>query len=134
MPLIQSALDKVSPNVVADIAITALLIYWLFSLIRGTRAVRLVIGVCLLLLVYARRSDLRSPSSCGSSSRPSAYVGLFALVVVFQPELRERARSHRPPRFAGHGSFRRPSSRSRSTSRPKSPARLSGCRAKDTAH
>ena len=52
MPLLQSALDKVSPNVVADIAITALLIYWLFSLIRGTRAVRLVVGVCLLFLVY----------------------------------------------------------------------------------
>ena len=35
MPLIQSVLDKVSPNVVADIAITALLIYWLFSLDQG---------------------------------------------------------------------------------------------------
>ncbi|HEY5473096.1 MAG TPA: hypothetical protein VIK32_07895, partial [Candidatus Limnocylindrales bacterium] len=52
MPLIQSALEQVSPNVLADVAITALLIYWLFSLIRGTRAVRLVVGVCLLLLVY----------------------------------------------------------------------------------
>ena len=53
MPLLQSVLQEVSPNVVADVAITALLIYWLFSLIRGTRAVRLVIGVCLLLVVYA---------------------------------------------------------------------------------
>ena len=35
-----------------DIAITALLIYWLFSLIRGTRAVRLVIGVTVLFVVY----------------------------------------------------------------------------------
>jgi len=87
MPLIQSALDKVSPNVVADIAITALLIYWLFSLIRGTRAVRLVIGVCLLFLVYgaALAFDLQLLKLI---LQTGAYVGLFALVVVFQPELR----------------------------------------------
>jgi diadenylate cyclase len=87
MPLLQSALDKISPNVVADIAITALLIYWLFSLIRGTRAVRLVVGVCLLFLVYgaALALDLRLLILI---LQTGAYVGLFALVVVFQPELR----------------------------------------------
>ena len=87
MPLLQSALGQVSPNVVADIAITALLIYWLFSLIRGTRAVRLVIGVCLLFLVYgaALAFDLRLLTVI---LQTGAYVGLFALVVVFQPELR----------------------------------------------
>jgi diadenylate cyclase len=87
MPLLQSALDNVTPNVVADIAITALLIYWLFSLIRGTRAVRLVVGVCLLLLVYgaAVTLDLKLLTVI---LQTGAYVGLFALVVVFQPELR----------------------------------------------
>jgi diadenylate cyclase len=87
MPLLQSALDNVSPSVVADIAITALLIYWLFSLIRGTRAVRLVVGVCLLFLVYgaALAFDLRLLTLI---LQTGAYVGLFALVVVFQPELR----------------------------------------------
>jgi diadenylate cyclase len=87
MPLIQSVLDKISPNVVADVAITALLIYWLFSLIRGTRAVRLVIGVCLLFLVYgaALTFDLKLLTVI---LQTGAYVGLFALVVVFQPELR----------------------------------------------
>jgi diadenylate cyclase len=87
MPLLQSALDQVTPNVVADIAITALLIYWLFSLIRGTRAVRLVVGVGLLLLVYAAAVafDLRLLTMI---LQTGAYVGLFALVVVFQPELR----------------------------------------------
>jgi diadenylate cyclase len=87
MPLLQSALDTVSPNVVADVAITALLIYWLFSLIRGTRAVRLVVGVCFLLVVYgaAVTFDLRLLKVI---LQTSAYVGLFALVVVFQPELR----------------------------------------------
>ncbi len=87
MALIQSVLDKVTPNVVADIAITALLIYWLFSLIRGTRAVRLVIGVCFLFLVYgaALAFDLQLLKVI---LQTGAYVGLFALVVIFQPELR----------------------------------------------
>jgi diadenylate cyclase len=87
MPLLKSALDNVGPNVVADIAITALLIYWLFSLIRGTRAVRLVVGVCLLLVVYeaALAFDLKLLTLI---LQTGAYVGLFALVVVFQPELR----------------------------------------------
>jgi diadenylate cyclase len=87
MPLIDTTLGQVSLNVVADVAITALLIYWLFSLIRGTRAVRLVIGVILLLLVYAAAVtfDLQLLRVI---LQTSAYVGLFALVVVFQPELR----------------------------------------------
>jgi diadenylate cyclase len=87
MPVLQSALDQIHPNAVADIAITALLIYWLFSLIRGTRAVRLVVGVCLLFLVYAvaLTLDLRLLTQI---LQTGAYVGLFALVVVFQPELR----------------------------------------------
>ncbi len=89
MALIQSVLQdlKISPNNVADIAITALLIYWLFSLIRGTRAVRLVVGVCLLFLVYgaALTFDLKLLTVI---LQTGAYVGLFALVVIFQPELR----------------------------------------------
>src|SRR3972149_5393532 len=43
---------EIQPIAVVDIAITAVLIYWLFSLIRGTRAVRLVIGVISLYAVY----------------------------------------------------------------------------------
>jgi diadenylate cyclase len=87
MPPLQSALNSVSANVVADVAITALLIYWLFSLIRGTRAVRLVVGVCLLLVVYAAAVtfDLKLLKVI---LQTTAYVGLFALVVIFQPELR----------------------------------------------
>src|SRR5215510_7196485 len=62
-PLLQSILGAIDLTAIVDIGITALLIYWLFSLIRGTRAVRLVIGVSVLVVVYA-------------------------LVVIFQPELR----------------------------------------------
>ncbi len=79
--------QQVRLTTLVDIGITALLIYWLFSLIRGTRAVRLVIGVSVLFVVYvlavAFGLELLTRIMQGG-----AVVGLFALVVIFQPELR----------------------------------------------
>ena len=85
--VLQSILEQVRLASVLDIAITAVLIYWLFSLIRGTSAVRLVIGVSVLFAVYfaARFFNLRLLTQILETG---AVVGLFALVVIFQPELR----------------------------------------------
>ena len=85
--LLASIADRIDLTSLIDIGITALLIYWLFSLIRGTRAVSLVIGVSVLFAVYAaaRAFDLRLLTQI---LQTLAVVGLFALVVVFQPELR----------------------------------------------
>jgi len=87
MTFIESLVGQISFTTLLDIGITALLIYWLFSLIQGTRAVRLVIGVAVLILVYALAQllDLRLLSQI---LQTGAVVGLFALVVIFQPELR----------------------------------------------
>jgi len=86
-PVLAPILDQVRPSTLLDIAITALLIYWLFSLIRGTRAVRLVIGVTVLFALYAVAVwlDLRMVIQI---LQTGAIVGIFAFVVVFQPELR----------------------------------------------
>ena len=85
--LIASIVEQVRLVTLLDIGITALLFYWLFSLIRGTRAVSLVIGVSILVAVYfvAQALGLRLVSQI---LQTGAVVGLFALVVVFQPELR----------------------------------------------
>ncbi len=87
LPFLQSLLQQVTPNVLLDVGITALFIYWLFSLIRGTRAVTLVIGVSVLLGIYALAQflELRLFTQI---LQAGAFVGVFALVVVFQPELR----------------------------------------------
>jgi diadenylate cyclase len=85
--LIDSILNGVRPTTFLDIGITALLIYWLFSLIRGTSAVRLVIGVSVLFAVYFAARIL-SLHLLTQILETGAVVGLFALVVVFQPELR----------------------------------------------
>lgn len=70
-----------------DIALVAFIIYWVFILIRGTRAVRIVIGLSILYLVYlaAEAANLQLLSTL---LQTGAVVGLFAIVVVFQPELR----------------------------------------------
>src|SRR5512144_2396267 len=85
--LISSILDQVRLTTILDIGITALLIYWLFSLIRGTRAVRLIIGVTVLFAVYFAAQALQL-LLLTQSLQTRAVVGLFARVVVFQPELR----------------------------------------------
>lgn len=72
---------------IIDILLVAFVIYWLFILIRGTRAVRIVIGLALLYIVYLAALffgfDLLQ-----RLMETAAVVGLFAVVVVFQPELR----------------------------------------------
>jgi len=77
----------VQPVAILDIALTALLIYGLFSLIRGTRAVRLVIGVTVLYVIYVGAQAL-GLQLLSQILQAGAVVALLALVVVFQPELR----------------------------------------------
>ena len=85
--LLASLLQDIRLTTLLDIGITALFIYWLFSLIRGTRAVRLVIGISVLFLIYALAQVL-GLRLFTQLLQTGAVVGLFALVVVFQPELR----------------------------------------------
>jgi diadenylate cyclase len=72
---------------ILDIALVAFVIYWLFILIRGTRAVRIVIGLSVLYLVYLG-AVLLNLDLLRTLMETAAVVGLFAVVVVFQPELR----------------------------------------------
>ena len=85
--LLKSVLDQVRLTTLVDIAIVSLLIYGLFSLLRGTRAVRLVIGVSVLIVIYVLSSAL-GLRLLTQILQGGAVVGLFALVVIFQPEIR----------------------------------------------
>ena len=124
--LLSSILDQVHLNTIVDIGITALLIYWLFKLIRGTRAVRLVIGVSVLFLVYALAValDLRLLTQI---LQAGAVVGLFAW-----SSSSSRSCGGRSSESAGSapsaGCCRRPSRAPRSTSRPRSRAPRPSCR------
>jgi diadenylate cyclase len=85
--LLETIVEQISVSAIVDIGITALLIYWLFILIRGTRAVSLVIGVSVLFVVYALAVSFNM-LLLTQILQAGAVVGLFALVVIFQPELR----------------------------------------------
>src|SRR6266852_5708331 len=74
-------------NNVLDVLIVAVFIYYVLLLIRGTRAVQLLIGVLVLVLIYFVATSLHLTLTTLLLQALFA-VALVALVVVFQPELR----------------------------------------------
>jgi diadenylate cyclase len=76
-----------TPATFVDIALTAILIYWFFVLIQGTRALRLVFGVIILYFVYVA-AQFFGLQLLSQILQTGAVIGLFAIVVIFQPELR----------------------------------------------
>lgn len=78
---------RVEPRALLDILLTAVLIYLVLRLIKGTRAVRLAIGATIVYAVYVVALELELNLLSGIL-QTGAVVGLVALVVVFQPELR----------------------------------------------
>src|SRR3989442_487518 len=74
-------------NNVLDVVIVAVFIYYVLVLIRGTKAVQLLIGVLVLVLIYWIARSLQLTLTTLLLQALFA-VALIALVVVFQPELR----------------------------------------------
>jgi diadenylate cyclase len=72
---------------VVDVVLVAILIYQFLMLVRGTRAVPMLVGVAALGLAFylARLGELRTLNWLLSTLLP--YV-VFALIVVFQSEIR----------------------------------------------
>ncbi len=75
------------PTDLIDILMVSYLIYKGIQLIRDTRAAQLVKGIVILLVVYAIVT-LFQLRMMGYFMINLFQVGLFALIVVFQPELR----------------------------------------------
>ncbi len=70
-----------------DIALVALAIYWLIKLIKETRAVQLVKGIVILLLL-TQVSDWLNLNIINFILTNTLQLGVLALIVLFQPELR----------------------------------------------
>jgi diadenylate cyclase len=70
-----------------DIAAVAFLIYQIFLLIRGTRAVQMLMGF-LILMVGANLAQILSLSALNRVLTGLQAVWLVAIIVVFQPEIR----------------------------------------------
>lgn len=87
MPHFPLHLPQISTASVIDILLVAVLIYQFLVLIRGTRAVPVLIGVGGLALAFyvAHVAELRTVNFLVSTLLP---YGIFALIVVFQNEIR----------------------------------------------
>jgi diadenylate cyclase len=70
-----------------DIAAVAFLIYQIFMLVRGTRAVQMLMGF-LILMLGANLAQVLSLSALNRILTALQAVWLVAIIVVFQPELR----------------------------------------------
>ncbi len=78
-----------NPNNLLDILLVALLFWWLLDIIRGTRAVQLMRGVIVLLVVaLAIGSILPLPTLQWLLTNAVQPALLVAITVLFQPELR----------------------------------------------
>src|SRR6266550_3512684 len=93
MDAVNEALQKVFNgqccgwNNVLDILIFAVFIYYVLVLIRGTRAVQLLLGVLVLVAIYGLAVLLKLELTKFVLSAVFAFA-VFALLIVFQPELR----------------------------------------------
>ncbi len=72
---------------VIDILLVALLIYYVYSLIRNTLAVNLILGMFIIILCYFVVSTLNMRLMEAIINKFIS-VGIISLVVIFQPEIR----------------------------------------------
>jgi diadenylate cyclase len=73
---------------IIDIIIVSYVIYFLLMLIRGTRAIQLLQGIFVLMFVWVISSFLQL-STVRWMIQNLASVGLLAVIIIFQPELRK---------------------------------------------
>lgn len=72
---------------VLDIVLVAMLMYYLYKVLRGTHAMSILSGILLLFIVYivVRALNMELLTSLIGSLTS---IGLIALVIIFQPEIR----------------------------------------------
>jgi diadenylate cyclase len=83
-----SVVGRFGISTVLDIAIVALLLYWLLSLITGTSAATLVRGILILLTLGFVLSNLFALTMLQFLLRASIPALIFAIPVLFAPEIR----------------------------------------------
>ena len=72
---------------IIDILLVALLLFYLYKLVRGTVAINIFIGIVIIYLIW-KLTDLLSMDVLSNILGNFISVGFFALIVVFQQEIR----------------------------------------------
>lgn len=71
-----------------DIVLVALLLYYIYKLVKGTAAINIFIGIVIIYLVW-KLTQLLAMEMLSSVLGEFIGVGMFALIVVFQQEIRK---------------------------------------------
>ncbi len=72
---------------IIDILLVATLVYYIYRLVKGTNII-LIFWALLILLVIWRAADLLGMRLLGAILSSIVSVGLIALIIIFQPEIR----------------------------------------------
>jgi uncharacterized protein (TIGR00159 family) len=73
---------------VLDIVLVALLLYYLYKLLKGTVAINIFIGIVIFYLIW-KGTDILNLDVLSNILGKFISVGFFALIVVFQQEIRK---------------------------------------------
>ena len=73
---------------IVDIVFVAILLYYLYKLVKGTVAVNIFIGIVIVYLIW-KLTELLQMELLSSVLGEFIGVGMFALIVVFQQEIRK---------------------------------------------
>ena len=73
---------------VIDIILVALLLFYLYKLVKGTVAINIFIGIVIIYLIW-KLTDLLNMDVLSNLLGKFISVGFFALIVVFQQEIRK---------------------------------------------
>ncbi|WP_310992635.1 diadenylate cyclase CdaA [Aequorivita marina] len=73
---------------IVDILFVAFLLYYLYNLVKGTVAINILVGIIIVYAIYII-TELLEMELLSKILGGFLGVGMFALVVVFQPEIRK---------------------------------------------
>ena len=89
---------------IIDVMLVALLLYYIYKLIKGTVAINIFIGIIIIYLVW-RLTTFLNMELLSSIFGGFMKVGIIALIVVFQPEIRKFLLMVGSTNFSRRGKF-----------------------------
>ena len=73
---------------VIDIILVGILVYYIYKLVKGTAAINILIGIVIIYLIW-KLTDILEMNILSNLLGQFISVGVFALIVVFQQEIRK---------------------------------------------
>ncbi|MCM1079924.1 MAG: diadenylate cyclase CdaA [Bacteroidales bacterium] len=80
---------EISPKDIVDIILVASLLYYIFRLMRESRSLNIFIGIMVFIVVWLFVSQILEMRLLGSILDKLVSVGVLAIIVLFQEEIRK---------------------------------------------